>query len=238
MMKHPSPIVGAGLLALLVLVVPVSGRVFRSLGPTKVPELNNGLYPWENAYQTTMTVNGKPTEMRLYSVRFSQPVVEQLKGRFEDLGAAVVLNETPDGATGMAKWPDGQEARFLVLSPASEPRHLVFVFYPEPGSNQDEVRFPVPKYDRGTVESTVSNEKTDTFSATLSTPDSATQVHSFYASRMAAEGWTLVAPATVGNGTIGGMAVFMKRSQVCYVQSTDKPGQPNMVTLLVKGGRL
>jgi hypothetical protein len=236
-MRLKLPKIGTLLIAAAVLAVPVSARVFRWLGPAATSELNNGMYPWEDAYQTTMTVNGRKTEMRLYSVRFSQPAVEQLRSRFEAMGATVSMAETAEGATGVAKWPD-KEARFLVLSPPSEPRHLIFVFYPEPGSSPGAVVFPVPKYERGEVEYTISNDKTGTFSATLATYDSATQVHLYYAGRMAAEGWNVGAPALVRNGTTTGMAVYVKGKKVCYIQAVDRSGQSNMVTLLVKGGKL
>lgn len=227
--------IGTALLLVLVAVAPA--EIFRRLGPARVPELNNGLYRWENAYRTTMTINGRPSEMRLYSVRFSEPVVDQLVSRFEALGAKVTVGRSVGGAAGVASWPD-KEARFLVISPEGEPRHLVFVFYPQPGSKPASVDFPVPKYTGGKVEYTVSDDDTGTFFATISTLDSATAIHSYYTSAMAAEGWSQVSPPVVAGGRVSGMALYRKNKKICYVQAVDRPGRGNMVTLLVKGGKL
>ena len=60
-------------------------------------------------------------------------LVEQLRERFESTGAIVEINETATGATGVVRWPDDREARVLVTSPETEPRHLIFIFYPDPG---------------------------------------------------------------------------------------------------------
>ncbi len=234
-LKHGRWPAGAMLVAVAALVLPASARVFRLLGPERIPELNNGLHAWENACQTAMTVNGRPAVMRLYSVRWSEPVLEQLKGRFEALGAQVGLATARDGAVGIAVWPD-REARFLVLSPPSQPRHLVFVFYPEPGAAAQPVEFPVPQYDRARIDFTASDE--GIFLATLETPDRAADVHAFYAARLAAEGWEPVAPARLANGAAGGLAAYRKRNRVCFVQAAERPGGSGWITLLVKNGAL
>lgn len=238
-MKRPcmKPLSIGLVLAAAIVAVPVAGKVYRALGPDRTPELNNGLYRWDNAYETSMTVNGRKSNVRLYSVRYTEPVLEQLRSRFEEMGARVSITRGTGGATGVAIWPD-HEARFLVLSPGSEPRHMVFVFYPEPGAAPGDIHFPVPRYEGGVVESTVSNDRTGVFSATISTGDSSTQVHDYYAARMTAEGWRRLAPPTVADGKVSGMAVYEKGSRVCFVQAVDRPGQSGMITLLVKGGKL
>ncbi len=219
------------------IAVPVSGKVFRLFGGTDPEVFLNGTLPWDHAYRTQMTVNGRQATVNMYAARYSEPVVEQLKNRFEEMGAKVQVARSEHGATGRAVWPD-RVIGFIVMSPPSEPMHQVFIYEPESGDRSAPARFPVPEYRNGTTRTTISDDDTKTFMAIAETYDSSTDIHSFYSRELQGSGWSLVAPATARNGTIGGMAVYMKGSQVCYVQSTDKPGQPNMVTLLVKGGRL
>ena len=95
-------LMGAVGVCLCATVMPAAAKVFRFLGPTDSRELNDGRYGWETAYETRMTVNGRPARMRLYSARFSEPVLNQLETRFEQLGAEVMLAKSGDGATGTA----------------------------------------------------------------------------------------------------------------------------------------
>lgn len=222
----------------IILVTVVSAEVFR-INPAgaSAPKLNNGVYRWENAYTTTMTVNGRKSEVELYSVHIAEPIVAQLKDRFEQMGARVTISRGPDGATGSAEWTD-REARFLVLSPQEIERQLVFVFYPERGTVPQPVHFPVPPYPNAAVCQTISDDKSGLFLATLSTAAAAAEVHRFYADQMAAAGWGQVAGAPAVNGEPSGMAVFAKGSEVCYVQAVDRTGRDNRITLLVKDGKL
>lgn len=215
---------------------PALAKVFR-WGGRAPEELNNGSLPWDNAYKASMTVNGRKALLWIYSARHSEPVAEQLRSRFQALGAEVEMCSSEHGVTGKAKWPD-REASFFTLSPPQEPTQQIFVYYPEPGSVPKEVRFPVPEYMRGKVLTTISDDDTSTFFATIETSDSATEIHSFYARELSAKGWAMVAPARVANGTVSGMAAYQKKSKVCYVQAVDRMGRPNMITLLVKGGAL
>jgi hypothetical protein len=225
------------LVAAAMLVAPAAqAKVFRR-GGAAPDELNNGSLPWENAYRANMTVNGRPARMHIYSARFSEPVVEQLKARFQSLGATVRVAGSRDGATGTAVWPD-REASFIVLAPHDQPRQTIMVYFPEAGKKTGKVVFPVPEFKRGKTLTTISDDDTNTFLATIETPVSATEAHSFYAGALQGEGWTLAAPALVDNGTISGMAVYQKKERVCYVQATDRMAGLNMVTLLVKGGTL
>lgn len=220
------------LLALLVAaLVPwaVNGRVFRAAG-VRAGQLNTAGLPLELAYRTTMEVNGRRTEVHAYSARFNEPVVEQLRDQFERQGFKVTFRQTADGAFGVAKG-DGRETRILVLSPGSQPNQMVFLFYPEVGRS-GKTRFPIPGYPGGKMGNTVLNEDTDTICATLETMDSAGQVHAFYAGVLAANGWTPAIPRA------GGMAIFRKRDQICCILAKGRPGEPNRVTLLVKGGGL
>lgn len=207
----------------------VKGRVFRALG-VRAGQLNTAGLPWELAYRTTMDVDGRRNEVQVYSARFNEPVVEQLRSQFERQGFKVSFQETADGALGVAKG-DGREARILVLSPDSQPNQMVFLFYPEVG-NSGKTRFPIPGYPGTKMGNIVFNKETNTICATLETMDSAGQVHVFYAGVLAANGWSPTLPLA------GGMAVFRKRNQVCCILAKGRPGEPNRVTLLVKGGGL
>ena len=219
-------------------VLSASAEVFQTTGRIGGGmALNAGMPRWQNAYETTMVVNGRKNAVQLYSIRYTEPALDQLVQRFKDLGAEVSVVPGSGGATGIARWPD-REARFLVLSPSSEPRHLVFVFYPDPGALPEPVRFPVSKYPGASVLQTVSDEKTDIFVATLSSPDSSAQVHDYYVEKMAAEGWSRILPAVVSDGTVRGLATYVKGTKVFYVQAESQDGGPSSITLLVKGKKL
>ena len=205
-------------------------------GGAQGAELNNGLYRWENAYQTTMTINGRKSKVRLYAVDRVEPVLGQLKSRFEQMGAEVFINAGSEGATGWARWPD-HEAKFLVLSPPSMKKHLIFVFYPEPGIPQP-VSLPVPTYTGAEVAQTVSDDDTGVFLATLTTSDSSVSVHDFYCRELQAQGWKQLVPPSVAQGAVSGMAVYVQANRVCYVQATEHAGQANTITLLVNNGTL
>ena len=97
---------------------------------------------------------------------------------------------------------------------------------------------PVPEFNRAKVRNTITDDETGTYSATLETSASCTEVHSFYAGALQAEGWEMVAPALVKDGRISGMAVYQKKRKICYVQAVDRVGGLNLITLLVKGGAL
>lgn len=226
-------------LLFLGLVFPAGGKVFRLFGGGGSGDgdvFHNGSLPWDKAYVTQMTVNGRPATMRIYSARFSEPAVNQLKARFEALGAKVEVNRSENGAAGRAVFPD-QTYGFLVLRPPKEPTQQIFVYEPT-GEEGKAARMPVPEYSRASVRTTISDDKTGTYLATLETSSSATETHVFYARALTADGWKMVAPARIGGGTVSGMAVFEKRSKVCYVQAVDRMDGPNVITLLVKGGTL
>jgi len=212
------------------------GRVFRA---RNVPagRLNTAGLPWEFAYHTTMNVNGRRNEVYLYSARFNEPVLEQLKGQFEAQGAKVSLQKTADGATGMARWDDG-EARLLVLSPTTQPNQMIFLFYPEAGAAAKSPRLPIPSYPGGVVGNTVLNEDTDTFCSTIETEDSAAQVQAYYAGELAAKGWKAAIPGSLQDGAASGMTIYHKRKMMCCVMAVDRPDGPNRVTLLVKDSGL
>lgn len=218
-------------------LLPVSGKVFRLFGTGGRDVFNNGSLPWEHAYQTRMTVNGKPSTVHMYSARYSEPVVEQLKQRFAELGATVQVARSEEGATGVARWPD-QTASFIVLAQPGEPSQQIFIYQPEPGAVAKPATLPVPDNPRSRVLTTVSDDDTGTFLATLETSASATETHAFYARALPGAGWQLVAPALVKDGTISGMAVYQRKKQICYVQATDRMDGLNMITLLVKAGTL
>lgn len=222
----------------LTLVFPVSGKVFRLFGGGDggADTFHNGSLPWSKVYVTQMTVNGRPAKMRIYSARYSEPVVDQLKTRFEELGARVQVSRSEQGANGRAVFTD-HALGFMVLKPPEEPTQQIFIYEPT-GEAGKAAKPPIPEYNRATVRTTISDDETGTYLATLDTTSSATESHAFYAKALQAQGWTIVAPALVKNGTLSGMAVYEKKSKVCYVQTTDRTDGANMITLLVKGGTL
>lgn len=212
------------------------GRVFQA---RSIPDgrLNTVGLPWEFAYHTTMNVNGRKNEVYLYSARFNEPVLEQLKGQFEAQGAKVSLQKTADGAMGVAKW-DGGEARLLVLSPTSQPNQMIFLFYPEAGTAAKSPRLPIPDYPGAVVGNTVLNEDTDTFCSTIETEDPAAQVQAYYAGELAAKGWKPAIPGSLPDGAASGMTIYHKRNKMCCVMAVERTDGPNRVTLLVKDSGL
>jgi hypothetical protein len=214
----------------------VNGRVFRAIG-VRDGRLNTAGLPWEFAYHTTMNVNGRRNAVQVYSARFNESVLDQLRNRFEAQGATVTLQQSPDSAVGVAKG-GGHEARFLVLSADSQPNQMIFLFYPEAGKAAEQPRSPVPDYPRGVTSNTVLNEDTNATCSTLQTEDSAEQVHAYYAGVLGGSGWKVLIPPRVTGVSSGGMAIYQKRNQVCCVLAKNRPGSLNQVTVLVKGGGL
>ena len=227
MRRNLTILLGGAVLAGL-LLRPVSGRVFRVVGDT-AGRLNAAGLPWEQAYATAMTVNGRQNDVVVYSARFSEPVVDQLKAQFEQQGAEVTLSRNADGGTvGFARWKEG-EARFLVVAPDSQPNSLVFLFYPRGGAPDSPV-FPVPEYPGGRVVNRVSNDGTDTHCAMLVTADPAEQVQHYYAGVLAAEGWKPVLPLRIS----GGMTCFHKQEKTCCILTGTRESGETAVTLLVR----
>lgn len=224
------------LMTFLMLILPATGKVYRLFGGGG-DAFHNGSLPWETAYVTKMTVNGRPATVKVYSARFSEPVVNQLKARFEEMGAEVQVSRSAGGgAAGRAVFPD-QNVGFLVLRPPQEPVQQIIIYEPT-GKQGNPAKMPIPKYSRATVRTVISDDDTGTYLATLDTASSATETHSFYAKAMQGDGWRLVSPALIKNGTVTGMAVYEKKSKVCYIQATEQIGGSNSITLLVKGGAL
>ena len=218
------------LLALLAGLLPpaVSGRVFRITGDTR-GRLNAAGLPWELAYETTMNVNGRRNDVVVYSVRYTEPVIEQLRARFEGQGATVQLDPQPDGgALGRAAW-DGGEARILVLAPDTQPNNVVFLFYPESGRSRVP-QSPVPDYPRGTEGSVVANEDTEAFCKSFTTMDSVDQVQRYYAEALARDGWRPVLPLRAS----GGMAYFHRKESTCCVLAAAQKNGETVVTVLVR----
>lgn len=215
---------------------PVSGKVYRLFGGGGEDGFQNGSLPWDTAYKTEMTVNGRPAVVSVYSARHSEPVINQLKDRFEQLGATVQLARSGDGASGRAVWPD-RSVGFLVVKPPKEPVQQIFIYEPT-GKQGRAANMPVPEFSRAKVRNTITDDDTGTYMATLQTTASCTEVHTFYAGALQADGWEIVAPALIKDGRVSGMAVYQKKQKVCYVQAVDRVGGLNLITLLVKGGTL
>jgi hypothetical protein len=222
-------------LLLAVCAAIASARVFQIIGDVG-HELNVAGLAWDTAYETRMTVNGKKTRMKLYSARYTEPVLEQLRGRFERQGAVVKMTSTQDGASGVAKWAD-REARFLVVSPRTEPRHLIFVFYPEPGPD---IQPPpaLPVYPGAERVSDVSNDKTGGVYLALRTNDSAGQVLTYYRALLESRGWAASIAPISRTGGEAGMLVYRKKKQTCFLQVSGIAGEPVLITMLVMGNSI
>ena len=207
---------------------PLYAKVFRTVSDTR-GRLNAVGLPWEQAYTTSMHVNGVRNDVVVYSARYNEPVVEQLKAQFELQGAEVVAEKSADGGgVGYARWEDG-EARFVVAAPDSQPNIIIFLFYPEPGS-PELPEFPIADYPQGRVLDTVSNDGTETFCRTLVTADSVMQVQRYYAEVLARDGWEPVLPLRMSNG----LSCYRKKEQTCSVLATRRDDSETNVTLLVR----
>jgi hypothetical protein len=206
----------------------VNGRVFRIVGDSR-GRLNAAGLPWEMAYETAMNVNGRHNDVVVYSVHYSEPVIEQLKVQFEQQGARVKIGAKPGGgAMGTARW-DGGEARILVLVPDSQPNNLVFLFYPESGEGRVPSS-PIPDYPRGSVRNTVVNEDTEAFCTTLTTMDSVEQVQRYYTEVLTGDGWAPLLPLPLS----GGMTYFHRNESTCCVMAKVRNGGETVVTVLVR----
>lgn len=205
-------------------------RVFRAAGVHN-GELNTAGLPWEFAYRTTLSVNGQRNAVQVYSARFNEPVAEQLKSQFEQQGAEVVLNRTSDSTIGLVKWAE-REARILILSPATQPNQIIFLFYPEPCSAGTS-SFPIPEYPGAKISNITLDQESKTFCATLETADSIEEIHTFYAATLGSKGWRSALPAATS-----GLAIFHKRDEMCCILAKSGERGLNRITVLVKGGGL
>lgn len=218
---------------LLVCCLPVQGRVFRVTDDTH-GRLNAAGLPWQQAYSTTMNIDGRRNDVVVYAARFDEPAAEQLKAQFERQGATVSISAGPDGgAVGTAKWDDG-EARILVLPPSAQPSQIIYLFYPEAAGSSTAPAFPVPEYPRGQVVNTVVNEKTRTFCAMLSTTDPVMQVQRFYIDALTRDGWAPLLRLSPASG----LTWFHKGERCCCVLARLQENGETRVTLLVRDNRL
>ncbi|MDF7807714.1 hypothetical protein P4E94_09720 [Pontiellaceae bacterium B12219] len=193
--------------------------------------------PWTKAYQTRMSVNGRQSDLVMYTARYTEPVIEQIRRQFEMQGATVNVRSTLEGAIGIAKWEDAV-AKFLIISSPQMPTHFMFFTYPDKGMEIKVPKLPVPSYGNGERLSIVEDLDTSTIVATYKTYDTSTEVHSYYATQLKSNGWEMVLPARVHSGSVSGVAIYQKKKKICYVQAVDRGDGPNMITLLVKGGTL
>ena len=121
----------AGVLLLFSMGLGAGASVFKVLGPNWSGWVPTGGLPWERAYRTAMTVNGKPVELQVFTARYNQPVEAQLKAALESIGARV--NAASSGASGVATLNE-YEVRYVVSSPPSDPRTYIFLSYSRPGT--------------------------------------------------------------------------------------------------------
>lgn len=225
---------GLVLLLVAVLVVPVSARVFQLFGhDSLLEEVDTGL-DWGQPYQAQMKVNGRQALMWLYAVRSSVPAVAQLRQRLEQMGAAVTVAKSEDGATGVGRWPDGRQVSFIVMTSSARPQQQIFIYQPEGEKKSQEPSLPRGwGYPQGTPKTLISNEETGTWMATLESSEAPVTIQSYYAGVLTASGWEQLAAPALRNGRCTGMAVYQKKGRVCFVQASEQAGR-NLVTLLVK----
>jgi hypothetical protein len=222
--------IGAFLMPLLVAhasVFSLSGDSWNGWVPT------DGL-PWEKAYETEMVVDGQRLMLHLYSARYTEPVIEQLKRRFAAAGATMKYTATADGMTGFGR-KGALEVRVLVSSSETEPRHLIFLTYRNPNARRP-IKDPVALYPHAKKVSSVANLGTGTVYLSLRTHDTPMQVHEFYERTMAAEGWVRMTPTMAERGGTTGMAVFQRKKKVCFIQVRQGRGISANISILVKKG--
>lgn len=226
------------LTAILILLLPgfASARVWQAAGKFQGRMNPTGL-SWTKAYQTRMNVNGRRSDLVMYTARYTEPVVEQIKQQLEMQGAEVKLSRSAQGAVGHARWSDS-EAKFMVISSPSQPTHFIFFTYPNRSLLQSLPKLRVPEYVNGELRNIVEDEETQTVYASFDTHDTASEVHVYYGRTLPAKGWELVVPAVFRYGQAKGVSVYQKNNSLCYIQVTERSGEPSLLSILVKGGGL
>ena len=209
----------------------VFGRVFRiqKMAPGHINTVGLG---WDFAYQTSMNVNGKQTDLHMYAVRPDMPVIDQLNAQFKEQGAEVSFQKTASGVKGQARFKD-ETTNFLVLSSRGLPNRMVFLFYPTVGKQTGTPALSVPDYPGAISGQTISNDKTGAVCRTIATEDDPARVQAFYASALIADGWSTVLPPSARSTR---MAVYQKGKKVCLVQSAQRVDGVNRLTVLVNNG--
>jgi hypothetical protein len=237
MRSTPSSIVVSVLLLVFGCVAStVQASVFRLDGKAWSGWMPTGGLPWEKAYETDMVVDGKTVSLHLYSARYSEPVLEQLKSALAAVGAEMAFSTTQTGISGIAHKGD-YELRVLVASPAGEPRHLVFLTYANPAEARP-MKEPVPRYPNSRKLTATQNLSTGTDYLSLTTTDTAYQLHDFYEQKLLADGWNRVTPpAHIREGATG-MVVYQRKDKVCYIQVRQNKGLSSTLTILVKKGTM
>ncbi len=225
-----------GLLAallVLTLCLAAGASVFKALGQNWSGWVPVGQLPWEKAYQTEMTVNGKLVELQVFTARYNQPVEAQLKGVLASIGARV--RSTNAGSAGVATL-NGYEVKFMVSAPPSDPRKYIFLSYSDPRSAAPN-DFPVALYPNGVELSSVSDVHSKTAYAAVRTTDTSTEIHEYYRGLLTSEGWGQVRPCEVDAGESKGLAVYAKKGKICFIDVVPGDNISNTVTVLVENGK-
>ncbi len=222
----------AAVLVLFFVCLGAGASVFRMVGRHWSGWVPTGRLPWDKAYETGMVVNGRRVDLHVFTTRYTEPVAEQLKGLLVSIGAEIEPQST--GLNGVATL-DGCEVKYVVSSPPSEPRHLIFLSYSDPnGAVRQE--FPLRLYPNGEVLSTVSDLNTGAEHLTFRTMDVATQVHEFYRELLESDGWTAEKPPRLSGGQYSGLGIYSKKGQICFIDVVrEKNNSSTVVVLLEKG---
>jgi hypothetical protein len=200
------------------------------LGPKWSGWVPVGRLPWDKAYETEMRVNGKRTELHVYTARYDQPVEAQLKQVLESIGSEV--RSAAAGGAGVAAL-NGYEVSYLVSAPPSEPVKFIFLSYRDPrGTAVPD--FPVALYPNGEVVSTVADSRTQAEYASIETRDTSTEVHEFYRHLLMSEGWQQIRPCTVSGGESKGLAIYGKREKLCFIDVVPNKNFYSTVSVLVQ----
>lgn len=226
-----SPRTAAALLV-FILCLGAGASVFRILGRTWSGWVPTGSLPWEKAYEAEMVVNGKRTELHVFTARYNQPVEEQLKQTLESVGAD--FNTSAVGSAGIATLND-YSVSYMISAPPSEPVKFIFLSYTDPAGSVPQ-HFPVELYSNGEVLSIVSNVGSRSECATVRTSDTPVEVHEFYRQLLLSQGWAQVKPSHAAYDERTDMAVYRKKEKICFIDVVPGENISSTITVLVENG--
>jgi hypothetical protein len=136
---------------------------------------------------------------------------------------------------------EGRHLRFILLQPSSRVQTLVFKIEQSAEEHRASGQPPtghllteVPPFPGSVPSFYMLDDSTSTAIAIASTTAAAGEVHDFYRSRLAAEGWQPALPGTAGP-TAGGAVVYLRGPEICCCYAdTGRDGGATRITLLHK----